>query len=137
MPASVVDFPEPVGPGHDHEAAREPGQVGHDGRESEVVELLDLERDETERGPDRVALLVHVHAEPSLAGQGVGHVQLQLLLEALPQLLRQDRVDHALQGTRGQLRVASPALELAVHAHRRRGPRREVEVRAPDLQQRR
>ena len=127
-----------TGRARDHdEAAREAGQVGHHARQAQVVQLLDLERDEPERRPERIALLVDVHTEPRLARQRVGHVQLQLLLEAFAQLLRQDRVDHALQRPRGQLRVLLQTLELAVHAHRRRGPRREVEVRTSDLEERR
>ena len=36
--ASVVDLPEPVGPGHDDEPALEPGEVGHDARQPELVD---------------------------------------------------------------------------------------------------
>jgi hypothetical protein len=41
MPASVVDLPEPVGPGHQHEAARQHAQVAEDLRRLQVFERLD------------------------------------------------------------------------------------------------
>ena len=45
-------------------------------------------------GADGVALQEHVHAEPALARQRVRGVELELVFELLPLLLRQDRIDH-------------------------------------------
>ena len=122
--------------GHHDEPAREPGEIRDDPGQTQLFQPLDLERDEPERRAERIPLLVDVHTEPRLTGQRVGHVQLELLLEPLAQLLRQDRVDHALQRPGRQRRVLLQPLQLAVHAHDGRGPHREVEVRAAHLQER-
>ena len=119
----------------DHEPAREPRQIGGDRRQTEVLEVLDLERDHPEDRADRVALHVDVDTEPSPSGQGVRHVELELLLEALAHLLGQDRVDHALQRTGRERGVLTQALELAVYAHRRRRARGQVQVRSVRLQE--
>ena len=133
--ASVVDLPEPVGPVTTHEAALESREVHDDGREPELVHVLDLERDHPEDGAHGVALQEHVHAEAGPSRERVRHVQLELLLEPLPQLLRQDRVDHALQRSRRERRVVARRLELTVDPHHRRGARREVQVGASLLQE--
>ena len=119
---------------HD-EAAREPGQVDDDGRQPEFVDVLDLERDHPEDGADGVALHEHVHPEARASRERVRHVELELLLEALAELLRQDRVDHALQRPRRHRGYSSQALQVTVDAHRGRRTRRQVQVRALHLQQ--
>ncbi len=121
--------------GDDDEAALEAREVHHDVREPEIVDVLDLERDHPEDGAHGVALHEHVHAETGPSRERIGHVQLELLLEPLPQLLRQDRVDHALQRSRRERRVVARRLELTVDPHHRRGARREVQVGASLLQE--
>ena len=122
--------------GHDHEPPLETGEVGHHRRQTELVDLLDLERDHAERRTDRVALHVHVDTEPGPARQRVRHVELELLLEPFPQLLRQDRVDHALQRPRRQGRVSVDALQLTVDPDDRCGTGREVQVGTLVIEQR-
>src|SRR5215831_12302676 len=60
--ASVVDLPEPVGP------------------VTELLERLDLLRDEAEGGHDRAALEVDVHPEAREARDRVGEVELAVEL---------------------------------------------------------
>jgi hypothetical protein len=120
--------------GDHHEPARVPCQVGHDRRQVERIDRLDLVRDQPEGGPDRVALEVHVDPEARLAGKRIRHVELELLLESLAQLLRQDRVDHPLERPGREHRILLEPNELAVEPDRRRSPRRQVQVRGPSLE---
>ena len=129
-------LPRARGAGDDDEAPLEASEVHDDVGDPEVVHVLDLERDHAEHGADGVALLEHVDTEPGSSRQRVRHVELELLLEPFPELLRQDRVDHALQGPRCQRRVLPRRLQLSVNPHHRRGTRREVQVGAPLLQER-
>ena len=55
------------GAGHEHEATRQAGEVRDRRRDAEGLQRLDLEGDDAERRTQRVALLVHVHAEPGPA----------------------------------------------------------------------
>ena len=126
----------PGGARHHDEPALEPGEIGDDRRQPELIDLLDLERDHAEGGPDRVPLHVDVHAEPGAPGQRVRHVELELLLEPLAQLLREDRVDHPLEAARRERRVALHAHQVAVHAHRRRRAGRQVQVGAFHIEER-
>ena len=135
--ASVVDLPEPVGPVTTTNPRGNRARSATTGGRPSVVDVLDLEGDHAERGPDRVALHVDVHAEARAPGQRVGHVELELLLEAFAQLLGQDRVDHALQRPRRErrhtfsTRSSSPCTRTTGG-----GPRREVQVRAVQVQER-
>ncbi len=92
--ASVVLFPEPVGPGDEHEAARQVGELLDRRGRPELVEVDDLVRDRPHHRADGVPLQEHVHAEPALARQRVRAVELEVVLEPLALLLREDRVDH-------------------------------------------
>ena len=91
--ASVVDLPEPVGPGDEHEAARLAGELGEHRRQPERLEALDLGRDVAEGGADRAALEEDVDAEAGDAGDRVGEVELLLVLEALALGVVEQRVD--------------------------------------------
>ena len=126
--ASVVDLPEPVGPGDEHEAARERGEVRHRRRDAQRLERLDLERDHAEGGTDGVALAVDVDAEAGATGQRVGEVELELLLELQPLRLGEDRVDDALQHRRGEHLEVVEGHELAAHADGRLRRGGEVQV---------
>ena len=62
----------------EHEPARELREAADRLGHAELLELLDLGRDETERAADRAALLVEVHAEARLGGEREGEVELEL-----------------------------------------------------------
>ena len=81
--ASVVDLPEPVGPVTSTKPRGSAAKLLTDVRHAEVLEPLDVVRDEAERGADGVALAVEVDAEPRAARQAVGEVELEVLLELL------------------------------------------------------
>src|SRR5918996_6089645 len=115
-------------PGHQHEASRQPGEVAHLPRERQLLQGLDLERDEPERGAQGVSLEVHVHPEPALARQRVGRVELQLLLQPLPLALGEDRIQHPLDLVGPHLRVLIEPDQPAIDPHHRRASRRDVEV---------
>ena len=57
--------------GDEDEPARQLGEEPEPGRQAEVVERLQLVRDDAERSGERVALHVHVHAEAGQAGHAV------------------------------------------------------------------
>ena len=58
--------------GHEHEATGQLREVADTvGGHAELLQRLDLVRDDAERGADRVALLVEVDAEAGLTGHGV------------------------------------------------------------------
>src|SRR5439155_10528140 len=84
---------------------------------------------------DRVALHEDVHAEPCTAGQRVRHVQFELLLEPLAHLLREDRVDHPLEGAGGERWIVLQPLELTVDPDGRGRARRQVKVRAVQIEE--
>src|SRR2546423_1000725 len=63
-----------------------------DGREAELLERLDLLRDETEGRADGLALVVDVDTEARDAGKRIGEVELALQLEHLLLLAREDPV---------------------------------------------
>jgi hypothetical protein len=116
------------GPGDQHEPPGQVGKAAHLGGDAEGLQGLDLLGDEPEGGPDRVALEVDVEPEPGLAGQGVGAVQLLLVLQPLALALGEDRVDHRLGLGRLQLRVVLQLAEAAVDPHGRLGPGGQVQV---------
>ena len=79
-------------PGDEHEAARLVGELVEPRREAELLERLDLVRDEPERGADGRALEVGVDAEAREAGNRVREVDLPARLEDLLLLGREDPV---------------------------------------------
>ena len=79
--------------GDEHEAARLVREVVQARREAELLESLDLVRDEPEGGADGRALKVGVDAEAREAGNRVGEVDLPARLEGLLLLGREDPVD--------------------------------------------
>ena len=106
--------------GHEHEAARLLGEARAETRgQPELLERLDLLRDEAERGADGAALEVDVDAEAREAGDAVREVELPLDLEVLLLLAREDPVDELLRVLGRQLVVFVEARHLAVHANRR------------------
>jgi hypothetical protein len=115
--------------GHQHHAARQIGERAHRLRDAEVLEGLDLVRDPPEGGTDVLPLPVDIDAEPGGARHRVREVELELLLEALALLLRQDGVDESLDEVRRQRRAVVQRRQLTVDPHQRRGTRRQVQVR--------
>ena len=70
-------------PGHEHEAARLLDELVDDRRQAELLDRLDLGRDQTECGADRGALHVGVDPEAAVRRHRVREVDLPLLLERL------------------------------------------------------
>ena len=116
-------------PGDEHEAARLLREVVQAGREAELLERLDLVRDEPEGGAHGRALKVGVDTEAREAGNRMREVDLPARLESLLLLGREDPVHERpdLVG-RQRLRIRQ-ALEAALDADHRRRARRQVEVR--------
>ena len=94
--ASVVDLPEPVGPVTRTRPRGFGREVLQHGRKAELLERLQLGRDEAEGRAEALALEVDVHAEAREAGDRVGDVDLALDLEVLLLLGREDPVEHPL-----------------------------------------
>ena len=79
--------------GDEHEAARLVRELVEASRDAELLERLDLVRDQPEGGADGRALKVGVDAEAREAGNRVGEVDLPARLEGLLLLGREDPVD--------------------------------------------
>ena len=110
------------------EAARLHRQLGERARQVQLLERLQLLRDDAEGGAERLALEVDVDAEAGEAGNRMRGVDLPLDLELLLLLRREDAVEQLLGVLGGQHGSAVEALELTADADRRRRPHREVEV---------
>ena len=72
------------------------GDLLEDGRQAEVVDRPDAERDDAQDDADRAALLEDVAAEAAEAGHAVGEVDLLGLAELLDVLGAHDRARHRL-----------------------------------------
>lgn len=130
--ASVVDFPLPVGP-VTNTSPRQVGELAHRPGHAELLEGKDLEGDATEDGADGVALLEDVQAEPADGRDDMGGVELQVGLEPLPELLRQDLVDQVTY-RRGRQHVEPlHREEVTVDTRHGRATGSQVEVRTPGL----
>ena len=90
--ASVVDLPEPVGPGHQDQAARPLGQLRDHRRQAQLLEGLDVEGDLPDDHRHAAALLEDVAAEARQVLDAEGEVELVLGLEALLLVLGEHRV---------------------------------------------
>ena len=110
------------------EAARLIASSASDARQAELLERLQLLRDDPEGGAERLALEVDVDAEAGEARNRVRRVDLALDLELLLLLRREDAVEQLLGVLGRRARSAVKALELTADADRRRRPHREVEV---------
>ena len=84
--------------------------VCSDRREAELLERLDLLRDEAERRAERLALEVDVDAEAREPGERVGEVELAVELEVLLLLGREDPVQRLARVVRSR---AAPSLRRA------------------------
>ena len=111
MAASVVDLPEPVGPvTMTKPRGLRVSSCSAGGRPSSSRVLI-CDGDEAEGRAQRVALEVGVDAEARAAGHRVGEVDLPLVLQPLPLVLAEDRVDQ-LAGVVGRQARVVEALEL-------------------------
>jgi hypothetical protein len=88
-------------------------------RDPELLERLDLRRDQAEGRAERLALPVHVHAEAREARNRMREVDLAAHLEVLLLLGGEDPVEQLLRDLGGQRRDFLQGLELAAHAHHR------------------
>ena len=126
-------MPEPVGPGDEDEAARLHRELAQRRREPELLERPQLLGDVPERGRERVALEVDVHAEAREAGNAVGEVELAVDLEVLLLLGREDAVEERPRRVGHDLLLVRERSEVAVHADGGWRSRHEVEVRRAHL----
>ena len=114
--------------GDEDEAARLRRRVLERRRDAELLERLQLRRDEAEGGAEALALEVDVDAEAREAGDRVGDVDLALVLEVLLLLGREDPVEQPLGVLGRQPGELLEPLEVPVHADDRLGADRDVEV---------
>ena len=91
--ASVVDLPEPVGPVTSTRPRGFSASSCSDVGQAELLERLDLVRDQAERGAERLALEEDVDAEARDARDRVREVDLAVDLEPLLLLGREDAVE--------------------------------------------
>ena len=91
--ASVVDLPEPVGPVTSTRPRGFSASWCSDAGQAELLERLDLVRDQPERGAERLALEEDVDAEARDARDRVREVELAVDLEPLLLLGREDAVE--------------------------------------------
>ncbi len=133
--ASVVDLPDPVGPGDQHQAARPVGQGGEHRRQVQLLEAADLLGNHPVDRAHRAALVEHVAAEARQPLEAEGEVQLEGFLEPLLLGIGQHAVAQLL-GFGGRQIDALEPLQLAVHPHLRRRVGGDVQVRALQLHHR-
>jgi hypothetical protein len=126
--ASVVDLPEPVGPG-DEDRGRAPcAELLEDGPQAELLHRRDDGRNRAHHRARTAVLVEHVHAVATDAGDLGREVDLEVLLEERLLAGVHDRLDQRLHGGRIQP-LALQARQVAVQPDRRRLPRRKVQVR--------
>ena len=89
--------------GDEHEAARLHRELAERRRQPELLERPELLRDVPERGGERVALEVDVHAEAREAGNAVREVELPVHLELLLLLGGEDAVEEVARVLRHDL----------------------------------
>ena len=126
--ASVVDLPEPVGPVTRTRPRGYSARLCSDVREAELLERLDLLRDQPEGRADSLALVVDVDAEARDARHRVREVELALQLEVLLLLAREDPVQERTRVVRGERLEALSARNVPAHAERRRASDRDMQV---------
>ena len=71
----------------------------------------------TERGSERAALEVHVHAEARETGDTIGEVELPADLQLLLLLGREDAIEEVARRLRHELLAVRERNEVAVYAH--------------------
>ena len=126
--ASDVDLPEPVGPVTRTRPRGLWTKSWQTARQAELVDRLDLERDQAERGAERGALEVRVDAEAGDVRDRVGEVELPVGLEPLALVVREDRVDDLARVGRREDWVVLERDQPTADADHRVGARGDVEV---------
>ena len=107
------------GSGHQHQSARLVAQLADHGRQAELVEGLDLERNHAEYGSRSAALVEAVRAETGQALQAKRKVQFEVLFKTVLLRIGHDAVGELLGLSRRQLRQVERH-QVPVHAHLRR-----------------
>src|SRR5581483_2173869 len=120
------------GAGDEHQAPLEGGEVGHGVGQAQGPEGDDLVGDDPHDGADAVALAQDVDAKASDAGDGVGRVELEVVLEALPLLLGDDGVEQLPDGGAVEDGVFGQRRQLPPKADDRVAAGGQVEVRAAE-----
>ena len=100
--------------------------------EPELLKARNLLRNSTKGRAKGAALEVHVDAEAGRARQGVGDVQLPVVLQALALLVGENIVDHLPRRIRRQHRILQ-GLHLAVNPDHGRQTHGDVQVARPRL----
>ncbi len=101
---------------------------------SQLVEGLDLERNQAEDGRGGAALVEGVGAEAGQALQTEGEVQLEIFFEAVLLRIGHDAVGQLLGFGRRHLRQVERH-QMPVHPNLRRRVGGDVEIASPHLQQ--
>jgi pilus retraction protein PilT len=114
--------------GDEHEPARVLGEGVEHLWQVQLLERLDLLRDQAEGSADRLALVVDVHAEAGNARHRVREVELAVQLEMLLLLAREDAVEERARVVRGERLEALGADDMPANPVRRRTPDRHVKV---------
>jgi hypothetical protein len=113
---------------HEHEAAGLVGERVEARRDPELLERLDLGRNQAEGRAERLALPVDVHAEAREAGNGVREVDLAVDLEILLLLGREDPVEELLRRLGRQRLDVLQRLQVPAHADHRVRAHRDVQI---------
>src|SRR4029077_20105494 len=98
------------GAGDEHEAARPVGEDVKARRDAQLLERLDLGRDQAEGRAKGLTLPVHVHAEAREARDRVCEVDLAVELELLLLLGGENAVEQLLRAAGRQRAAVSPRL---------------------------
>ena len=114
--------------GDENEAARLLRQLVQRRRDAELLQRLDLGRDQAKGRPDRLPLEVDIDAEARQAGDRVREIELALDLEILLLLARKDPVEQLLRLLRREGVVVAHALDFSPHANDGRRPDGHMEV---------
>src|SRR4029453_16234010 len=112
---------------HQHQASRTIGQGRENRRQAELIESLDLLRDDSIDGRHGAALVENVAAETREAANAEREVEFERLLESLLLRIREHAVRQSL-GFRGAERRKIERLPLARYPNLVRGSRRDVQI---------
>src|SRR5262249_7282622 len=115
-------------PGDEDEPTRLLGEDVQRVRDAELLQRLQLRRNETERGADRLALEVDVDTEARETRNRVREVELAVELEVLLLLAREDPIQQLLRLFGRERVVALESLHFPAHANSRGRPRRHMQV---------
>jgi hypothetical protein len=118
----------PGWPGDQDQTTRLLGQRVQSGGDAELLESLDVGRDQPEGGAERAALEEDIDAEAREARDRMREVDLAVDLEQLLLLRGQDAIEHLVRVLGREVGDVLVPLEGSVHAHSRRRADRDVKV---------